>query len=61
MNLTDWFDEKCRLIDELIAAGKLDRYPREAEVVPHLINVFGCTSREATETVREWERRHGIR
>jgi hypothetical protein len=51
----------CRLIDELIASGKIDRLSMEAEFIRHLMNGFGLTLQEAVEALHEWDRRQGRR
>jgi hypothetical protein len=61
LSVSDWFEDQCMFIDQLIASSKIDRFPSEAEVVPHLMNAFGLTLQEAVEALHEWERRQGRR
>ena len=59
MSVIDWFEDHCRLIDQLIASGKVDRFSMEAEIIRHLMNRFGLTLQEAVQALRERERRQG--
>jgi hypothetical protein len=61
VGVIDWFEDQCLFIDDLIASGKIDRFPVEAEIIPYLTDAFGLTPNEAAKILREWERRKGRR
>jgi len=61
VSVIDWFEDQCVFIDQLIASGSTDRFSVWAEVIPPLMKAFGLTLEEASEALREWERRQGRR
>jgi hypothetical protein len=61
MNAVKELDELCKMIDTLIASGKIHRFPVEGDVVPYLTHAFDLSAQEAIEALFEWERRHGRR